>query len=69
MSPSCDNALERLCLPITKGVFGLASAEATAPGGLCSSVVVFARWRAKQNFGSGSCCRLALGEGGFPYVC
>ena len=68
VSPSYDKALEQLCLPITKGGFGLASAEATAPGGLYSAVVGFARWHAKRNFGSGSCCRLALREGGFPYV-
>ena len=68
MSPSYDNALEQLRLPIMKGSFGLAAAEMTAPGDLDSAVVGFARWHAKQNFGSGSCCRLALGEGGFPYV-
>ena len=68
VSPSYDNALEQLCLPITKGGFGLASAEATAPGGFYSAVEGFVRWHAKSNFGSGSCCRPALGEGGFPYV-
>ena len=68
VSPSYDSALEQLCLPIMKGGFGLASAEATAPGGLYLAVVRFACWHAKQNFGSGSCCRPALGEGGFSYV-
>ena len=67
VSPSYDNALEQLRLLITKGGFGLASAEATAPGGLYSAVVGFVCWHAKRNFGSGSCCRQALGEGGFPY--
>ena len=38
VSPSYDNALEQLRLPITKGGFGLASAETTAPGGLYSAV-------------------------------
>ena len=42
--------------------------EATAPGGLYPAVVGFARWHAQRNFVSGSCCRLALGEGGFSYV-
>ena len=68
VSPSYDNALEQLCLPITKGGFGLALAEATVPGGLYSAVVGFVCWHAKSNFGSGSCCRQALGEGGFPFV-
>jgi hypothetical protein len=49
VSPSYDNALEQLRLPITKGGFGLASAEATAPGGLYSAVVGFVRWHAKRN--------------------
>ena len=68
VSPTYVNAVEQLRLPITKGGFGLASAEATAPGGLYSAVVGFVRWHAKRNFGSGSCCLPALGEGGFPYV-
>ena len=47
VSPSYDNALEQLRLPITKGGFGLASAEVTAPGGLYSAVVGFACWHAQ----------------------
>ena len=68
MSPNYYNALEQLCLPITEGGFGLALAEATAPGGLYSAVVGVVHWHAKYNFGSGSCCQQALGEGGFSFV-
>ena len=66
MSPSYDNVLEQLRVPITKGGFGLASAEATAPVGLYSTVVGSARWHAKRNFGSGFCCLPALGRVVFP---
>ena len=66
VSPSYDNALEQLCLPITKGGFGLALAEVTAPGGLCSAVVGFARWHAKRNFGLGPAVGRHWGRVVFP---